>query len=296
LEDRLQDITKVHEREIKRRKLAERVANNYYKEWKAEREAKDKALEKQVFKPTFHLPDSFYIKNELLNFESNTSNIIGSGVFGTVKLCQYKGSCVAVKCLKTSTEESVHIQKEASLKAIIREAKVMLSLKSHESIPTFLGVSVDKEPYKIVMQFYAIQGQSISLLSLCKCDDKLMLSEEQHLAYSVIPPTKAIVHVHNCGYLHNDIKTDNVVIYENNCQFFPVLIDFRKSCKREQGSVKLMKTEEQSVYQKRYKHIAPEIVNGSHKQSIYSDIYSFGYLVYNMYKTMQQCRRHLLSL
>jgi hypothetical protein len=59
-----------------------------------------------------------------------------------------------------------------------------------------------------------------------------------------------------------------------------------KAVKREQGSVKLMKTEEQSIYQKRYKHIAPEIVNGSHKQSIYSDIYSFGYLVYNIYKTI----------
>lgn len=198
-----------------------------------------------------------------------------------MKLCQYKGSCVAVKCLKTSTEKD---SKEGAFRAIIHEAKVMLSLKSHESFPTLLGVSVDEKPFKIVMQFYGIQGQSISFLPLiCNCDGKLMLSEEpwHSLLYHL---AKAVHHFHDCGYLHNDIKTDNVVIYENNSQFLPVLIDFGKSCKQEQGSKKHLTTEEQSIYLQRYKHIAPEIVDGSHKQSIYSDIYSFGYLVYNISK------------
>jgi len=299
IKNRLCDVAALHKMEVKKRKLAERVANKYYKEWKAERCEKDRALGNQVLKPTAGLPDSLYIKSELLNLESSTctnDNIIGSGVFGTVKLCNYKGSCVAVKCLKRLSEESDFIHTEAELRrATIHEAKILLNLKSHESIPTLLGVSVDKEPFKIVMQFYALQNESVSLYSLCKGEHRIPLSTEQW--HSLINRlAKGIDHVHSCGYLHNDIKTDNVVIYENNCHFIPVLVDFGKSCKRENGIVKHLKPEEQIIYQKRYKHIAPEIVDGSHKQSIYSDIYSFGYLVCHIFTTLCQTSPKLKTI
>lgn len=274
--EKLDSMKKLYEEECKKRKKAEYIANNYYREWKTEREAKDKALENQIYKPS-SLPDSFYIKSSLLNFDlgGNGDEIIGAGVFGTVKLCQYKGNIVAAKFLKEARET-------AAKRSVVKEAKVLLNLKSHNSVPTLLGVCLDEEPYKIILHFYHIDRKSVTLNLLCKKPQNDMFSEDEW--HSILNNlAKAIDHVHICGYLHNDIKTDNVLIYKNGDTHIPVLIDFGKSCKREEGVTKCMTASEQEMYKKQYKHIAPEIIDGSYKQSIYSDIYSFGYLVCCIY-------------
>lgn len=276
MRERLTNMRQLYEDECKKRKRAENVANTYYLDWKAERQVKDHALENQIYKPS-SLPDSFYISNALLNFNFNGGNeeeIIGSGVFGTVKLCEYKGSVVAAKCLMASNESTA-----VTKRSVIKEAKVILNLRSHKSIPTLIGVCLDEQPFKIILQLYQIQSKSITINSLCKKRHDITLNESEW--HSIINQlAKAIDHVHMCGYLHNDIKTDNAVIYKSSDEFVPVLIDFGKSCTRENGSTKSLSLSEQESYRKQYRHIAPEVVDGSNKQSIYSDIYSFGYLVY----------------
>lgn len=241
-----------------------------------EREAKDKVLAEQVIKPA-HLPSSMYIQNQLLHC---ADCVIGSGCFGTVRLCKFKGDFVAVKSL-----ESVDDEPDAVItRRAIHEAKILLNLKSHQSLPTLLGVSVDARPVKIIMQFYGVESKSLTLHSLFKSECQLMLSVEQWQCV-IKQIAEVINHVHNCGYIHNDIKTNNVVIYENSNNFIPVLIDFGKACRRDFGAKKNLGTEEQKMYHCKYKHIAPEVINGSHKQSTYSDIYSFGYLVYRIVST-----------
>jgi serine/threonine protein kinase len=273
-------LEKLYGDEQKKRKKAEQVANNYYHEWRAERQAKDQALANQVYKPASNLPDSCYLSDDLLDFNFNgAEEIIGAGVFGTVKRCQYKGNIVAVKCFKTEVASL-----SSTKQSVLQEAKVLLNLKSHRSIPTLLGVSLEKEPFKLVMQFYGIEGKSLSLHSVCKSEKLQNIMNQSQWNTIIKCIAKAIEHIHACGYIHNDIKTDNVVLYKSgDTTFIPVVVDFGKSCKREEGITKRMSLEEQSEYRKKYKHIAPEIVDGSHKQSMYSDIYSFGYLVYNIY-------------
>jgi serine/threonine protein kinase len=41
--------------------------------------------------------------------------------------------------------------------------------------------------------------------------------------------TCGILHVHNQGILHNDIKSNNIVIEEKHGRVCPVLIDFGKA-------------------------------------------------------------------
>ncbi|XP_020915462.1 seven transmembrane domain-containing tyrosine-protein kinase 1 [Exaiptasia diaphana] len=216
VKEKLDQLNELYEEECRKRKKAERIANNYYWEWRAEREAKDEALENQINKPS-SLPDSFYIKSSLLHFDvdGNGEEIIGAGVFGTVKLCLYKGSIVAAKCFEESGEETV----AATKRSILKEAKVLLNLKSHNSIPTLLGVCLDEEPNKIILQLYQIERKSITLNLLCKQHENAMLSEgDWHSLINDL--AKAINHVHMCGYLHNDIKTDNVVIYKSATLLF----------------------------------------------------------------------------
>lgn len=279
LRQELQQMDTLHKNEVKKRKLAEHVANKYYKEWKAEHFEKDRALAIQVTKPVTWLPDSFFIPAEKLSFESdsNNDNVLGSGVFGTVKLCSYKGSYVAVKLLKHyETQTTTELRR-----ALFHEAKILLNLRCNECIPTLLGVSIDKEPLKIVTQFNGIDNVSVTLHSMFNEEGSITLIDKQwHSLLNKL--TKGIDHIHSCGYLHNDIKSDNVVVYKHKDEFIPVLDDFGKSCNPEKGNTKNLTSEEQIRYHLRYRHIAPEIINGSYKQSIYSDIYSFGYLVYKI--------------
>ena len=46
--------------------------------------------------------------------------------------------------------------------------------------------------------------------------------------------------------------------------------------------------EEQKKYKKYNRHIAPELVKGTHSQSFKSDIYSYGYLLSQMSKSISR--------
>ena len=77
---------------------------------------------------------------------------------------------------------------------------------------------------------------------------------------------RALQHVHKVGFMHNDIKANNVVLDRvdttlTRCN--PVLIDFGKSLPLTglQGP-KVMSEKQQIKYTKDFPHIAPEIVTG----------------------------------
>ena len=94
---------------------------------------------------------------------------------------------------------------------------------------------------------------------------------------------EAVGYLHEEAYmLHNDIKANNILVarslssskelYEYNI----VLNDFGKATKLSEGKQYKLNTMEKSEYLHRFPHIAPEIVEGEYKQSIYSDSYSIG--------------------
>ena len=84
------------------------------------------------------------------------------------------------------------------------------------------------------------------------------------------------VHVHEAGFLHNDIKANNVVLDENEGLYRPALIDFGKSLPwTGLKGAKVMSKERQQAYARKYPHFAPEIVTGQKGQSIQSDNFSF---------------------
>ena len=91
---------------------------------------------------------------------------------------------------------------------------------------------------------------------------------------------EALQHVHIKGYLHNDLKVNNVVLEDKSRHVNPVIIDFGKSTKINAPTKKKSMTKaDQKLYWQSFPHIAPEIVNGTRTQTIASDVYSFAKLV-----------------
>lgn len=87
----------------------------------------------------------------------------------------------------------------------------------------------------------------------------------------------ALNHMHKAGVVHNDIKSNNVVLEKPGEQWNPVIIDFGKA-RRIANPKPLMdlSPSAQEEYRRSYPHIAPEIVSGKGQQSVASDVFSFG--------------------
>ena len=72
---------------------------------------------------------------------------------------------------------------------------------------------------------------------------------------------QAISYLHKQGFLHRDIKADNVLISHVNNEYRAILIDFGKCVALTAvGSlVKHFAPEEQKLYKSKHGHIAPEL-------------------------------------
>ena len=77
----------------------------------------------------------------------------------------------------------------------------------------------------------------------------------------------ALHYIPEKGYLHCDIKTNNVLVSSNKTGY---LIDF--------GKVKPIKNPPATKYDKLYNYIAPEVLDG-HPPTTASDVYSFGLIL-----------------
>ena len=91
----------------------------------------------------------------------------------------------------------------------------------------------------------------------------------------------ALLYIHSRKFLHNDLKGDNinVIISGSKNNFYPVIIDFGKSTETSNGKFYKLPLGDQEKYRKYHKHIAPEVVRGTHAQSQASDVYAFGLLL-----------------
>ena len=78
---------------------------------------------------------------------------------------------------------------------------------------------------------------------------------------------RAVEYIYGKGYLHNDLKANNVVLEQSNDSFRPIIIDFGKS-KPIGKSLAVRKRRYTGAY-----YIAPEVRNGLQATTA-SDVYS----------------------
>jgi serine/threonine protein kinase len=128
------------------------------------------------------------------------------------------------------------------------------------------------------MECYGIDGQSITLAEAAKTS---MFTSERQWVDVILVCAKAISEIHAKGYIHCDLKGDNIVINKDKVGmgFCPIVIEFGKMQKACEAKIKKLSTIEQEKYSKYHKHIAPEVVRGTRPPTKASDIYAFGLVI-----------------
>lgn len=146
---------------------------------------------------------------------SNSSTVIGEGVFGTCKLSMLQGTIVCVKQSKCNSAGSQY-----SLD-LLHEASVLIQL-SHSSLCWLMGIQLECKPAQLVMPFYSVGGVKVELYDVLFRKDSEVISQ-----YFTVPSkqpqfwitvlskiAEGLQHIHSLNLVYRDLKSDNIVFYE----------------------------------------------------------------------------------
>ena len=130
-------------------------------------------------------------------------------------------------------------------------------LGDHRPLSLLFGEVTKGEKLKLVAQFHEGKGQSVTLLTAIKKkepDKPLWLGIVKGIC-------EGLCHVHICEILHNDLKSNNVVLEkQNEVQWNPVIIDFGKAgfITDPKPLLSLKASSQTLFFKRRYPHITPE--------------------------------------
>ncbi|XP_064106000.1 uncharacterized protein DDB_G0286299-like [Macrobrachium nipponense] len=212
------------------------------------RKAKDanvpKDPKKGKGKPTVEELGEAEVKRLLLKGQE-----LGSGAYGTAYKVLHKGKQAV---LKVANDDLWQVRA-----AFRNEAKTLQELQGAGGAPMLLGTC--SKPAAILMD-YCCGEEFYSFIY----DSKTLPS----LALQALPDIARRLHeIHLAGYIHVDLKTDNVMV---NKQVQPRIIDFGLAVKRGK-KIKVWPNMSDSIYPPEYTRGAPAMPWG--------DVYSMGCLV-----------------
>lgn len=203
-----------------------------------------------------------------------SEHAVGSGSYGQCYRARYRGIEVIVKKMSHNyTAEG----KERARRNLVHEAKVVSALGDHARLPMLLGVITHSEPLCMVTQFHGVGDESVTLHQAAK--GGFLTAQNRAEIFQELCST--LKHVHSRGYLHNDIKANNVVLEETSTasekSYSPVLIDFGKSTKAAASPMMSLTSGRKRIAPEHSlkSYLAPEVI----KERLYSaasDVYSLG--------------------
>ena len=117
------------------------------------------------------------------------------------------------------------------MKSLQREARhdafITKQLGDHAGIPLLFGVSIKNISVSLVLKFHGDGRESFTIYKVAK-GKKRSKRKEWNMIFQ--ETADAVEHIHSCGYVHNDLKSNNVVLEkQEDGQLHHVIIDFRKS-------------------------------------------------------------------
>lgn len=223
---------------------------------------------------------------------------LGEGVFG-------KCYCVTLGSLKTCLKVFRNEKKYANL--LYNEVRILSQL-CHENLPWIFGVCYDVEnPKAIVMSHHPFCGKQKSLTIYGAIKFKEMSNKVTMDCWRkiLVGCTAALIYLQQKNLLHNDLKSDNIIIeyLPPNYEFCrSIVIDFGKACYSHEAKLYHLSSEQKLAYKTNHPQIAPEVRTGINKQSFASDIYSFGRILQKinsailntpvLYNLAEQCLDH----
>ena len=197
---------------------------------------------------------------------------IGEGMQAEVSLGKLAGSgkLCAIKTFKTFDVN------------MFKEMEVLTKLSSSKYVPRYYGTIKDpKNPQLCAMAIeYAGDVANMKSETLDEVlDDDPDVLEDMEWIEVALSLCKGLSDVHQAGYLHGDLKIDNVMLHRDSEESLwqSKIIDFgySKSILADPKPFTLT-PEEKEYYAKYCKHVAPEILNCTSGSTIKSDIYSLG--------------------
>ena len=202
--------------------------------------------------------------------------LIGKGTFATCFLIQMGAMRVCFKKLSADI-------KYKSL--FYTEAKILSQL-CHYNLPWLHAVYDRANITAIVMTYHPYDGGNSTslniydaLFGLHKDSSNISIDEWKQI---ILGSISALVYLNDKRILHNDIKTDNILIERLPSGIRSVLIDFNKACHSDEGQLYHLSAKEKERYATRHPQIAPEVRCGIKKQSFASDMYSFGRVLHKI--------------
>ena len=201
---------------------------------------------------------------------------IGSGTFGDCYPGKYRGISVMIEEYKEKRDFSFSfLQREAR-----HEAQVLQQLGDHPGIPLLFGVVLKKKPVSLVLKYHGDGGESLTVYKAAK---NCSVSEQKDWNRILHDTEVASDHIHKCGFTHNDLKCNNVVLEKREDQLLhPVIVDFGKSVAFTKTKIAVPKPSHLKGHYKN-SYIATELVDGTGKPSIESDVYSLTYIINKVY-------------
>ena len=92
-------------------------------------------------------------------------------------------------------------------------------------LPFIFGVCTKQQPFLLVIEYYGINGTSVTIARALKGK---MLFGQPEWTDVVLQWSKAIAYLHSKGKIHCDLKADNIVLQDSDGVTRPVIIDFGK--------------------------------------------------------------------
>eukprot|EP00161_Ancyromonas_sigmoides_P015840 TRINITY_DN419_c0_g1_i2.p1 TRINITY_DN419_c0_g1~~TRINITY_DN419_c0_g1_i2.p1 ORF type:complete len:279 (-),score=19.98 TRINITY_DN419_c0_g1_i2:708-1544(-) len=194
---------------------------------------------------------------------------LGVGAFGKVVLATHKetGEQFAAKVLSKQ-----RIVKENKLKYVTTERNI-LSAMSHPGIIKLKYTFQDPSRLYLILEL-APGGMLLEYLN----GQPLPAATATHVAAEIV---SALGHMHDRGYIHRDLKPDNVLIGTDG---HIRLTDFGTA-----RAEKIVENEAENGEKRRNsfvgtdEYVAPEILDESHQHTVKCDIWSLGVLLFTIF-------------
>lgn len=221
-----------------------------------------------------------------------TPEIIGKGQYGVCRKGFLQGTRVCIKILEC--DENL-----TTIKTLLHREASILSQLLHPSICFLQGIHTEREPYSIIMNLYEVDGFTFTIHDVLSTsmhppnsksarnvamDSVRTLLDHDLWINVLLNVVKGIEFMHKKFIIHRDLKTDNIVIYNQLHELKPVIIDFGKSQPVSAARKYTLSEEQKSTYRTSHGHIAPDLIDGVNKPSCASDMYSYG----RIFKTIIQ--------
>jgi len=184
---------------------------------------------------------------------SKSSNILGSGTFGTVYEGTYHGSTVAIKV----------ISEKVDINNFTKEIQALLKLR-HPCCVTILGYLINPEPM-IIMELYPFT------LSTIIYNYEITFELKKVLVLDII---SGLLYLHSINMIHRDLKPGNILIthdYHAKISDFGTALINRTTTNNSRNLVG-------TIY-----YIAPERCF-QNKYSTATDIYAIGIIVWQIFE------------